>query len=86
MTLYSVRLRYRVQLNLHVCAPFGAYEIDLDVESYSDESVQNVEYPPSTSWTIWNGVDEVLTESPNILKRGAHDKNGTFRLFHSSGM
>lgn len=68
--LRSVRLPRRVELNLYVCSPFGTYEIDLDVESYSDESVEMVEYPASTSWTIRNGHDKVWTEQSNLQQNG----------------
>lgn len=72
-------LSCRVQLNLYVCAPFGDYEIDLDVESYSDDSATIVESPASTSWIIRNGHDQVLTVPFSASKRWHHDK---LRLLH----
>ncbi|CAM9274851.1 unnamed protein product [Laminaria digitata] len=45
----------RVQLNLFVCCPFGDYEIDLDVESFSDEGSTREQ---RTAWEIENGPDE----------------------------
>ena len=50
----------RVQLNLFLCCPFGDYEIDLIVESYSDEGS---ELQQRTAWEIENGSDEVLPHS-----------------------
>lgn len=52
----------RVQLNLLACSPFGEYQIDLDVESFSDE---NSTLQQRTSWQIKNGPDEVLTGEHN---------------------
>ena len=62
-----VLLWRRVQLNLFVCCPFGNYEIDLDVDSYSDEGST---LQQRTAWEIENGYDEVLTqtaETPETL-------------------
>ena len=54
--IYICVVFYRVQLNLYVCCPFGEYEIDLDVESYSDEGST---LQQRTAWEIENGPDEV---------------------------
>lgn len=45
----------RVQLNLFLCCPFGDYELDLIVESFSDEGS---DLEQRTSWEIENGPDE----------------------------
>eukprot|EP00904_Undaria_pinnatifida_P009040 jgi/Undpi1/5266/HiC_scaffold_2.g00547.m1 len=45
----------RVQLSLFVCSPFGEYEIDLEILSFSDE---NSTLERRTSWLIKTGVDE----------------------------
>eukprot|EP00904_Undaria_pinnatifida_P008999 jgi/Undpi1/5229/HiC_scaffold_2.g00511.m1 len=52
----------RVQLNLYVCCPFGEYEIDLDVESYSDEGST---LQQRTAWEIENGPDECDSSIPS---------------------
>eukprot|EP00904_Undaria_pinnatifida_P009002 jgi/Undpi1/5231/HiC_scaffold_2.g00512.m2 len=49
----------RVQLNIFVCAPFGHYEIDLDVASYSDEGST---LQQRTAWEIENGPDEACSD------------------------
>lgn len=49
----------RVQLNLFLCCPFGDYEIDLVVESFSDEGSA---LQQRTAWEIENGPDEVKIE------------------------
>lgn len=54
---YLVVVLVRVQLSLIVCSPFGEYEIDLDILSFSDE---NSTLERRTSWLIKTGVDEVL--------------------------
>ena len=46
----------RVQLNLFLCCPFGQYELDLVVESFSDEGS---DLQQRTAWEIENGPDEV---------------------------
>ena len=46
---------YRVQLNLFVCCPYGEYELDLVVESFSGGTIRQ----QRTSWEIENGPDEV---------------------------
>lgn len=50
------RVANRVQLNGFVCAPFGNYEIELDVTSYSDAGSTMQQ---RTAWEIENGPDEV---------------------------
>lgn len=45
----------RVQLNIFVCAPFGEYELTLDVQSYTDT---NSGLAQRTSWELENGEDE----------------------------
>ena len=58
-TAFIIRVsRYRVQLNLFVCCPFGEYELDLEVESYSDEGST---LQQRTAWEIENGEDEVCS-------------------------
>lgn len=52
----------RVQLNLLVCSPFGEYEVDLDIQSFSDEGST---LEQRTSWQVKNGPDEVLTGETN---------------------
>ena len=54
----------RVQLNLFLCCPFGDYELELVVESFSDEGS---ELQQRTSWEIENGPDEVYIYSSAYL-------------------
>ena len=49
---------HRLQLNLLVCAPFGAYELGMDIESFSYEGSTREQ---RTSWLIKNGLDQVFT-------------------------
>jgi len=55
----------RVQLSLYVCSPFGEYELDMDIDSYSDESST---LQQRTSWLIKNGHDQVFTQEVNVLE------------------
>lgn len=55
---------YRVQLNLYVCAPFGGYELDMDIDSHSDEGST---LQQRTSWLIRNGHDQVVTKETKTL-------------------
>lgn len=48
-----------MQLNLFLCCPFGNYELELVVESFSDEGS---ELEQRTSWEIENGPDEVFIQ------------------------
>ena len=63
----------RVQLNLFVCCPFGDYEIDLDVESFSDEGST---LEQRTAWEIENGPDEVLIDAENRYTRNQAKDGG----------
>lgn len=47
----------RVQLNIFVCAPFGDYEIELQVASYSKAGSM---LQKRTAWEIEKGKEEVL--------------------------
>lgn len=49
---------YRVQLNLYLCPPFGEYELDMEIDSYSDEGLT---LQQRTSWLVKNGPDQVMT-------------------------
>lgn len=51
----------RVQLNIFVCAPFGEYELTLDVQSYTRT---NLGLAQRTSWELENGEDEVCLSVP----------------------
>lgn len=53
----------RVQLNLFVCAPFGEYEIELDVKSFTGDRPGLQE---RTAWELENGEDEVSNPSFGI--------------------
>ena len=56
----------RVQLNLHICCPFGEYELDMNIQSYSN---RNSTLQQRTAWEVQNGPDEVFTkERHNCLK------------------
>lgn len=48
----------RVQLDLFVCAPFGDYELELVVQSSTDDDAPEV-YQRRSAWEIENGEDEV---------------------------
>lgn len=54
-TLHALEI-CRVQLNLYVCAPFGEYELVMDIDSYSGPSST---LQQRTSWLIKNGPDQV---------------------------
>lgn len=58
-----------MQLNLYVCSPFGEYELDMDIDSHSDEGST---LQQRTSWLIKNGPDQVLTEETKlaVMHRG----------------
>lgn len=45
-----------MQLNLLLCAPFGEYELELETDSFSDDTFV---FQGRTSWSILNGYDEV---------------------------
>ena len=53
-TLYVDRAG--VELNLFVCAPFGHYELVMDIEGFSDESSSR---RGLTSWEVEDGPNEV---------------------------
>ena len=59
--------------NLFVCCPFGDYEIDLDVESFSDEGSTREQ---RTAWEIENSSDEVLATLANVLLAEATPNDG----------
>lgn len=48
----------RVQLSIFVCAPFGEYELMLDVNSYTEDPDSRLQQ--RTAWTLENGDEEVL--------------------------
>lgn len=50
---------------MFLCCPFGEYEIDLDVKSFSDEGST---LQQRTAWEIENGPDEVLTHREQIYQ------------------
>lgn len=54
----------RVQLSIFVCAPFGKYDITLDVKSYTDDP--NSRLQQRTAWTLENGENKVLLSSLNF--------------------
>lgn len=52
----NLALFRRVKLNLLICCPFGEYELDLDIQSYDDESTTRTS---RLSFEVENGADEV---------------------------
>ena len=52
----NLALICRVKLNLLICCPFGDYELDLDIQSYDDESTTRIS---RLSFEVENGADEV---------------------------
>lgn len=48
----------RVQLDLWVCAPFGEYELEMVVMSFTDDDAP-IAFEKRSAWEIENGADEV---------------------------